>query len=74
MVRRLTKTAAVIKQATTPQQQIHISTFKNAAKSFAGITFSSPSLIIVGEVVNLHERFNWFVAELPGTVFQELGV
>jgi uroporphyrin-III C-methyltransferase/precorrin-2 dehydrogenase/sirohydrochlorin ferrochelatase len=63
---------AVIEQATTPHQQIHISTFKNAAIDFAGTTFSSPSLIIVGEVVNLHERFNWFVAELPGSVFQEL--
>ena len=63
---------AVIEQATTPHQQIHISTLKNAAVDFAGILFSSPSLIIVGEVVNLHERFNWFVAELPGTVFQEL--
>lgn len=64
---------AVIEQATTAHQQIHITTLKNSVKDFTGITFSSPSLIIVGEVVNLHERFNWFVAELPGTVFQELG-
>jgi len=63
---------AVIEQATTPHQQIHISTLKNATIDFTGITFSSPSLIIVGEVVNLHERFNWFVASLPGTVFQEM--
>jgi uroporphyrin-III C-methyltransferase len=63
---------AVIEQATTPHQQIHISTLKNVASDFAGITFSSPSLIIVGEVVKLHERFNWFVAELPGSVFLEL--
>jgi len=63
---------AVIEQATTAHQQIHISTLKNAVIDFVGITFSSPSLIIVGDVVNLHERFNWFVAELPGSVFQEL--
>ena len=63
---------AVIEQATTAHQQIHTSTLKNAVTDFAGVAFSSPSLIIVGEVVNLHERFNWFVAELPGTVFQEL--
>jgi uroporphyrin-III C-methyltransferase len=64
---------AVIEQASTIHQQIHISTLKNASKDFTGITFSSPSLIIVGEVVNLYERFNWFESSKPGSVFLELG-
>lgn len=64
---------AVIEQATTSHQQVYITTLKNSVSDFAGITFSSPSLIIVGDVVTLHDRFNWFVSALPGTVFQELG-
>lgn len=63
---------AVIEQASTLQQQVHISSLKKAAEDFAGIVFSSPSLIIVGDVVNLHDRFKWFIATLPGSVFREL--
>ncbi len=69
---KLNTPLAVIEQATTKYQQIHITTLKKSANDFAGILFSSPSLIIVGEVVNLHERFNWFVSENPGSVFLEL--
>jgi uroporphyrin-III C-methyltransferase/precorrin-2 dehydrogenase/sirohydrochlorin ferrochelatase len=64
---------AVIEQATTPQQQVHTTTLKNCAADFAGKTFSSPSLVIVGEVVKLHEQFKWFIAAEEGSVFLELG-
>jgi uroporphyrin-III C-methyltransferase len=63
---------AVIEQATTEHQQVHISSLKNCATDFAGRHFSSPSLVIVGEVVELHQSFNWFVAEGAGSVFNEL--
>ncbi len=63
---------AVIEQATTVHQQVHISTLKNCIADFTGKTFSSPSLVIVGEVVNLHEQFNWFKPHEEGTVFMEL--
>jgi len=51
---------AVIEQATTIHQQVHITTLQNCAADFAGKQFSSPSLVVVGEVVNLHKQFNWF--------------
>lgn len=63
---------AVIEQATTTNQQIHITTLKNCATDLAGKQFSSPSLIIVGDVVKLHQDFNWFAGDETGTVFNEL--
>ena len=63
---------AVIEQATTEHQQVHISSLKNCANDFAGKNFSSPSLVIVGEVVGLHQSFNWFATEGTGSVFKEL--
>ena len=63
---------AVIEQATTIYQQVHITTLKDCEKDFAEKNFSSPSLVIIGEVVNLHLRFNWFLSEIPGSVFQSL--
>lgn len=63
---------AVIEQATTIHQQVHITTLKNCAIDFADREFSSPSLIIVGEVVKLHQDFNWFDAREDGSVFKEL--
>jgi uroporphyrin-III C-methyltransferase len=63
---------AVIEQATTIYQQVHISTLKNCTKDFAGKDFSSPSLVIIGNVVKLHEQFNWFTTAGAGSIFQEL--
>jgi uroporphyrin-III C-methyltransferase len=63
---------AVIEQATTIHQQVHTTTLKDCARDFAGKTFSSPSLVIIGEVVNLHQRFSWFLSELPGSIFEPL--
>lgn len=63
---------AVIEQATTQHQQVHISTLKDCDNHFAGKHFSSPSLVIVGEVVELHQSFKWFAAEGAGSVFNEL--
>jgi uroporphyrin-III C-methyltransferase len=63
---------AVIEQATTVHQQIHITTLQNSIIDFAGKQFSSPSLVIIGEVVKLHQEFNWFAAGGEGSVFQEL--
>lgn len=64
---------AVIEQAATRYQQVHITTLASCATDFSDKTFSSPSLVIIGEVVKLHEQFNWYktVAE-KGSVFQEL--
>jgi uroporphyrin-III C-methyltransferase len=63
---------AVIEQATTIHQQVHITTLKDCAKDFADKEFGSPSLVIIGDVVKLHEQFNWFSSTVAGTVFQNL--
>jgi siroheme synthase len=64
---------AVIGQATTPYQQVHITTLKDCAHDFGGLTFSSPSLVIVGEVVNLHKELGFYKENnTTGSVFPEL--
>lgn len=64
---------AIIEQATTHHQQIHITTLKNCREDFLTKEFSSPSLIIIGEVVNLHHSFNPAKeCKSPGSVFKEL--
>ena len=63
---------AVIEQATTENQRIHISDLKNCAVDFEGKHFSSPSLVILGDVVKLHDGFKWFTSKKTGSVFNEL--
>lgn len=63
---------AVIEQATTVFQKIHLSTLQHYCTDFAQKEFSSPSLVIIGNVVTLHEKFNWFTAQGNGSVFPEL--
>ena len=63
---------AVIEQATTIYQQVHLSTLKNCANDFAKKEFGSPSLVIIGDVVKLHEQFNWFETAGKGTIFPDL--
>ena len=63
---------AVIEQATTAHQQVHVTTLKNCETDFSEKHFSSPSLIIIGKVVNLYQQFNWFKSGDKGSVFNEL--
>lgn len=53
------KKLAVIEQATTPLQQIHTSSLYDYATQLKDKTFRSPSLVIIGKVVALHEQFAW---------------
>jgi uroporphyrin-III C-methyltransferase len=63
---------AVIEQASTPQQKVHLTNLKNCFADFKNKQFSSPSLVIVGDVVTLHHSFNWFEGNEEGSVFKEL--
>ncbi|MEI6087134.1 MAG: uroporphyrinogen-III C-methyltransferase [Bacteroidota bacterium] len=54
------KKIAVVSQATTPFQQVMIGSFEGYEKELKGKIFISPSLVIIGKVVALHESFNWF--------------
>lgn len=66
------KKIAVVEQASTPAQKIRLSTLKEAMNDFAGQSFASPSLIIIGDVLSLHGRFDWFKETGGDPVFNEL--
>ncbi|MDP4284397.1 MAG: uroporphyrinogen-III C-methyltransferase [Bacteroidota bacterium] len=53
------KLLAIIEQATTPLQNVHITNLYDFEKQFTGKSFISPSLVIIGRVVSLHEKFKW---------------
>lgn len=50
---------AVIEQGTTPSQQVYTSGIYDFTNKFEGYNFISPSLVIIGKVVSLHEQFAW---------------
>jgi uroporphyrin-III C-methyltransferase len=53
------KLLAVVEQATTPLQNVYVSNLYDKNKYFKGRMFTSPSLVIIGKVVALHEQFGW---------------
>jgi uroporphyrin-III C-methyltransferase len=64
---------AVIEQATTIHQQVYLTTLQKCAVDFAGKSFHSPSLVIVGDVATLHQEFHWFqTTEEAGSIFKDL--
>jgi len=64
------KAIAIIEQATTPYQKVNIYKFEDFIK-LGKIPFASPTLIIIGSVVTLHEHFAWQKnSELMGNYFK----
>jgi len=53
------KLLAVIEQATTPFQKITVYNLYKEKEELRSRTFISPSLVIIGRVVGLHEQFKW---------------
>jgi uroporphyrin-III C-methyltransferase/precorrin-2 dehydrogenase/sirohydrochlorin ferrochelatase/uroporphyrin-III C-methyltransferase len=53
------KLLAVVEQATTPMQQVHTCTFAAYKQTLKGKLFASPTLVIIGKVVSLYQKFNW---------------
>jgi len=53
------KLLAVIEQATTPFQNVHVTNLYDYKSSLKQSSFISPSLVIIGKVVSLHEKFQW---------------
>ncbi len=51
---------AVISQASTPFQEVQISSFDDYNEKLRGKILISPSLVIIGKVVALHDSFKWF--------------
>lgn len=53
------KLLAVIEQATTPFQNVHITNLYDYKNKLKGRKLISPSIVIIGKVVSLHEQFAW---------------
>jgi uroporphyrin-III C-methyltransferase len=53
------KLLAVVEQGTTPNQQITITNLYDYSQSTINRKLASPSLLIIGRVVKLHEQFKW---------------
>ena len=52
--------AAVIRNGTKFSQEVLITTLENAAADVARKNLQPPAIFIVGDVVNLREKLNWF--------------
>ena len=57
------KKIAVVEQATTPMQKVFTTSIQEYAHTLANRSFLSPSLVIIGKVVALHQQFAWFQNE-----------
>ena len=53
---------ALVQQATTPRQRVFTGTLADMPERIANTDIKPPTLIIVGEVVKLHDKLNWFVS------------
>ncbi|WP_292010965.1 uroporphyrinogen-III C-methyltransferase [Chryseobacterium sp.] len=53
------KKIAIIEQATTPLQRVHTCSFEEYESTLKDKKFISPSLVIIGSVVELHDQFHW---------------
>ncbi|HSP35829.1 MAG TPA: uroporphyrinogen-III C-methyltransferase, partial [Thermoanaerobaculia bacterium] len=51
---------AVISNGTRPEQRTVTGTLRTIEKKVAGANLPTPALIVVGEVVKLHDVINWF--------------
>lgn len=54
---------AIIQKGTTADQKVIIGTLADLPAEVARQKIKAPTLIIVGEVVELHKKLNWFKAE-----------
>lgn len=51
---------ALVEKGTTAEQKVYSTTLQNLPKTIAKNDIHAPTLIIVGEVVKLREKLNWF--------------
>ena len=60
--------AAVVQQATLPQQRVVVATLGELADAVARAGLRPPTLVIVGDVVRLRDRLAWFDPEKPASL------
>lgn len=58
---------AIIEQATTPYQKVNISSLELCMQ--AERNFLSPSMVIIGKVVQLHEKYKWYKSKVGNVLF-----
>jgi uroporphyrin-III C-methyltransferase/precorrin-2 dehydrogenase/sirohydrochlorin ferrochelatase len=58
--------AALVQQGTLPNQRVLVGNLETLPAIVEAAEVKAPTLIIVGEVVQLRERLNWFVPASPG--------
>lgn len=58
--RRADTPVAVIEKATTPQQRVHIGTLATLGELIAHAGIKPPALLIIGDVVKLHDHLAWY--------------
>ncbi|WP_348983972.1 uroporphyrinogen-III C-methyltransferase [Cobetia sp. 1CM21F] len=51
---------ALVEQGTTARQRVHVATLADMPAQIAGQGLKPPTLIIVGDVVKLHDSLKWF--------------
>ncbi len=56
--------AALVQQGTTAQQRVYIGTLNTLPNIVKKSQVKAPTLIIVGDIVNLHEKLEWFRPEV----------
>ena len=59
--------AALIEKGTTPDQRVLVGDLNTLPDLVKNNNVRAPTLIVVGEVVNLHSQLNWFQ---PGNKIQ----
>jgi uroporphyrin-III C-methyltransferase / precorrin-2 dehydrogenase / sirohydrochlorin ferrochelatase len=52
--------AAVIQQGTRPEQRTHIGKLNTLSELISSRNITPPSMLIIGDVVKLHEKLSWF--------------
>jgi uroporphyrin-III C-methyltransferase/precorrin-2 dehydrogenase/sirohydrochlorin ferrochelatase len=58
--------AAVVQQATRPEQRVVVGTLQSLPQLAAAAALKAPTVILVGEVVALHHELAWFVTQSAG--------
>jgi len=58
--------AALIEQGTTPKQRVHTSTLANLPELIRNSDVHAPTLLIIGSVVSLRDKLQWFEATTGG--------
>ena len=62
---------AVVEQGTTNNQRVHTATLTNLLKTVKCANVAAPTIIIIGQVVRLHQQLSWYAPDThdPSSVF-----